>query len=128
MLDQDIQNLKELMQASNDFEYVKVTDLENMFDTFVDFRDNRVFDLNRTLYINVDPDRLPTFTIDVEMHWTTISYKIYGTTRLAWLLWKLNNIDASNIFISKKPGEVVKYLPKRLVDGLVEQLNDFNEP
>ena len=108
--------------------YLKITDLENWFETFEDKRNNTVFDINRTVYINVDPSRLPDFVCDAHMHWPLISYKIYGTTRLAWLLWKLNNVDASTIFIAKEPGDSIKYLPKQYVDGIVEELNDFDSP
>lgn len=107
--------------------YLKITDLENWFNVHVDKRDNTVFDLNRTIYINVDPSALPDFICDHEMHWPLISYKIYGTTRLAWLLWKINRVEADSIFIAKLPGEKVKYLPKQYVDSITADLNDFDE-
>lgn len=107
--------------------YLKITDLENLFDVFIDKRQNVVFDVNKTLYIDVDPSKLPEFVVDTPMHWTLISFKIYGTTRLAWLLWKLNRVDARTIFDAKQPGEKIKYLPKHYVDGIVADLNDFNE-
>ena len=66
--------------------FLKIQDLENMFDIFEDSRHNRVYNLNKTLYIEVDLDKLPDFICDCEMHWPLISYRIYGTTRLAWLL------------------------------------------
>lgn len=107
--------------------YLKVTDLENMLDVFTDKRGNIVFDLNRTIYINVDPNRLPEYECKAQLHWTTISYNIYGSTRLAWLLWKLNNIDASNIFQAKQPGDKVKYLPQKYVESIVSEINDFEQ-
>lgn len=115
----------ELDETNN---YLKITDLENWFETFEDKRNNTVFDINRTIYINVDPSKLPDFECNSEMHWPLISYKIYGTTRLAWLLWKLNKVDASTIFQAKSPGDRVKYLPKQYVDSIVEELNDFDTP
>ena len=91
--------------------YLKITDLENIFDVFTDKRDNAVFNLNESLYINVDPSVLPEHICSSEMHWTTLSYILYGTTRLAWLLMKINNVDAKDVFVSKKPGERIRYLP-----------------
>ena len=107
--------------------YLKITDLDNFFDVMIDKRGNTVYDLNKTLYIDVDPKLLPEFECTHEMHWTLISHKIYGTTRLAWLLWKLNRVDASTIFIAKQPGDKVKYLPKQYVDSIVGELNEFDE-
>ena len=49
------------------------------------------------------------------MHWTLISYKIYGTTRLAWLLWKANNVQMADTFKVKMPGDIVYYLPRENV-------------
>ena len=114
----------ELNETNN---YLKITDLENMFDVFTDKRNNIVFDLNKTLYINVDPSRLPVYECTAEMHWTLISYKLYGTTRLAWLLWKINKVDAGNIFVAKQPGEKVKYIPQKYVETIVSDINDFDE-
>lgn len=113
------------LNEAND--YLKITDLENWFDVFVDKRGNTVFDLNRTIYLNADPAALPDFICDHEMHWPLISYKIYGTTRLAWLLWKINKVSATQIFNAKQPGDKVKYLPKKYVDSITADLNDFDE-
>lgn len=104
---------------------LKITDLENEFDIYQDKRGNLVFDINRTLYINVDKSILLTFLCDCEMHWTLISYRIYGTTRLAWLLWKLNDVGPDTIFNAKNPGDQILYLPKQYVDTLVANINDF---
>ena len=91
--------------------YLKITDLENIFDIHVDKRGNAVFNMNETLYINVDRNSLPSFTCTSEMHWTTISYAIYGTTRLAWLLLKLNNVEPIELFNAKQPGDKILYMP-----------------
>ena len=105
--------------------YLKITDLENWFETFEDKRNNTVFDINRTVYINVDPSKLPDFVCDSEMHWPLISYKIYGTTRLAWLLWKLNGVTAKDVFKAKQPKDEVKYLPKQYSDTIIADINEF---
>lgn len=107
--------------------YLKITDLENFFDVLEDKRKNTVYDLNSTVYLNVNPKELPTFVCDCVAQWPLLSYKIYGTTRLAWLLQKLNNASASDILQSKKPGDEVKYLPTQYVDGIVSELNSLDE-
>lgn len=105
--------------------FLKIYDLENMFDVFNDSRGNNVFSLNKTLYIKVDLDALPEFICDHEMHWPLISYKIYGTTRLAWLLQKINGVTAADIFKAKQPKDIVKYLPATYKDTLIADINDF---
>lgn len=115
------------LDISETGKYLKITDLENIFDIYVDKRNNAVFNLNETLYINVDVSQLPEFICNAEMHWTTLSYKIYGTTRLAWLLLKVNNVDARQIFDAKQPGDKVKYLPKKYVDGVVASITEFDQ-
>lgn len=111
----------------NDFnEFIKIQDLENELDVFEDQRGNNVFNLNKTLFISVDKERLPDFICDYEMHWPLISYKLYGTTRLAWLLQKINGVTAADVFKAKQPRDVVKYLPKKYVDSIVADMNEFN--
>ena len=40
---------------------LKITDLENMFDVYVDKNLNNMFNLNKTLYIKIEQSSLPTF-------------------------------------------------------------------
>ena len=104
---------------------LRITDLENAFDTFIDKKLNRVFNLNKSIYINAAESSLSKFQCTHPMHWTTISYKIYGTTRLAWLLWKINNVDVADTFKPKQPGDIVYFLPTNLVQGIVSEINSF---
>ena len=106
--------------------YLKITDLENIFDIYVDKRHNAVYNMNQTLYINVDRDLLPDYVCTSEMHWTTLSYLIYGTTRLAWLLLKVNDVEAKDMFKAKQPGEKIKFLPKSYMDNVVATINEFD--
>jgi hypothetical protein len=109
-----------------DEEFLKITDLENMLSLFIDNRGRLMFNLNETLYIDASESSLSTFICDHPMHWTTLSYRIYGTTRLAWLLCKVNNVRCENIFKAKQPGDKVLYLPVSYVDSIVSQLNDLD--
>ena len=106
---------------------LKISDLENMFDIFVDKKLNNVFNLNTSLYVSIDKSKLPTFQCDHQMHWPLISYKIYGTTRLAWLLWKTNGTSVEDTFKAKQPGDIVYYLPQQLVQQIISNINDFDE-
>ena len=107
-------------------EILKITDLENSFDIFVDKKLNRMFNLNQSIYVKVDKDSLPKFQCNQVMHWPLISYKIYGTTRLAWLLWKVNEVSAIDTFNAKHPGDIIYYLPNNIVQDIVSNINSFN--
>ena len=52
-----------------------------------------------------------------------MSYIIYGTTRLAWLLMKLNKVKAADVFAQLKAGTTVKYLTKDIVQKIIETIN-----
>ena len=106
---------------------LKITDLENMFDVFVDKKLNNVFNLNTSLYIKVDKNQLPKFQCKYSMHWTLISYQIYSTTRLAWLLWKINDVKVDEVFKAKQPGEIVYYLSKEQIEDIITNINDFKQ-
>ena len=68
--------------------------------------------MNASLYLDAADDILLDYICDYDMQWPLLSYKIYGTTRLAWLLMKLNKVKPADVFKLKMTGETVKYLPK----------------
>ena len=79
-------------------DWLKITDLENMFHIYQDDKQNNCYNLNATLYVNVPLEYFQLYTCDCDSTWTLLSYKLYGTTRLAWLLMKLNEVKASEVF------------------------------
>lgn len=101
-------------------EYLRITDFDNFFSIY-DIDGNIQYNLNETLYINVDESILKDFTLTTNMHWPLISYKIYGTTRLAWLLMKLNKVDAINVFKIRDAAETIKYIPIEYVQQNILQ-------
>jgi hypothetical protein len=105
-----------------DSDNVKVTDLETMFSVYLDKRGNYALNLNEGLYLSFNQSNLPHVKLDHDLFWTTISYKIYGTTRLAWLLMKLNNVQASQIFDIQRTGTDIYYIPKESVNRLLREL------
>lgn len=107
--------------------YLKITDFENFFTVHEDKNDRYFYNLNETLYFNVDKDSLSDYVCTMTMHWPLISYKLYGTTRLAWLLWKLNDIGPADIFKAKNPGDVIKYIPNEYVESIVADLNEYDD-
>ena len=107
-------------------DWLKITDLENMFHIYQDDKQNNCYNLNATLYVNVPLEYFQLYTCDCDSTWTLLSYKLYGTTRLAWLLMKLNEVKASEVFQLKHPGDVIKYIPKEIVQNIVGDMNNVN--
>jgi len=72
---------------------VSMLDFENFFDITTDRNGYKRYNLNSTLYLNYSYGDLLEYVPSHDLHWTTVSYNIYGTTRLAWLLCKINKIS-----------------------------------
>lgn len=106
-------------------EYLKITDFENFFNIY-NVKENAQFNLNSTLYLNIQDNLLEKYILTHNMHWPLISYKIYGTTRLVWLLLKINNIQTKDIFKIRMAAETIKYLPIQYVQqDIIQQLNGY---
>ena len=108
----------------NERAYLKMTDLENFFNVYLDKRGNYVYNLNTSIYFDIEDNALEEYVLNHDMHWTLISYKLYQTPRLAWLLMKLNNISAADVFKKRLASEKVKYIPKKQLETLISMLGD----
>lgn len=107
-------------------DYWKTTDFENLFDINSDRLGRYGFNLNENLYLDIPDSALNTYTCQYsEMHWPLISYIIYGTTRLAWLLMKLNNVSVKDMFTPKRASDTVKYINKETLPQLVKVVNGY---
>lgn len=104
--------------------WLKITDLENMFNIYLDKKGNFVYNLNSSVYFNDQNAVLSTYTLTTDAHWPLVSYKIYGTTRLAWLLMKLNGVDATNVFKKLHASDKVKYIEKQNLERILDILNE----
>ena len=111
-----------MKMADTDNPNLRISDLENMFTVHVDRKGNYAFNLNEGLYLSYDTTNLPKIKLDHDLFWTTISYKIYGTTRLAWLLMKINGIEADRIFDIQTTGTDIYYLSKETVNRLLTEI------
>lgn len=106
-------------------DYLKITDFENFFNIF-DINGNVQYNLNSTLYFNISDDILEDYTLSTNAHWPLISYQIYGTTRLAWLLLKINKIQTKDIFKIRCAAETIKYIPIQYVQqNILQQINGY---
>lgn len=106
---------------------LKITDFENFFEVYVDRYGNWSYNLNENLYFKFDREKLQKYTCKHTMFWPLISYQLYGSTRLAWLLMKLNDIDADKMFEPKQPGDVVYYISNEVVQNIVDNINEHSE-
>ena len=71
---------------------VKITDFEHFFNVYQDGKKNFKYNLNSTVYFDTKNAKTLEYVVKYDSHWTLISYNIYKTTRLAWLLMKLNDV------------------------------------
>ena len=86
-------------------------DLDKMFSLFIDEEGRWQYNLNSTFYLIDIPDEVCQWYIcPTDMHWPSISRKVYGSTRLAWFLMKLNGVRDQNIFDQIKAGTRIRYL------------------
>ena len=111
---------------NSDMDYIKITDFENILSIYIDKKNNYFFNLNSTVYINISDDQILTYVCDFELQWPLISYKIYGTTRLAWLLMKINNVNIKDVFKTVPIGTKVKYINQERVSDLISDINNFD--
>lgn len=117
-----------IFDYEDDVPYLKITDFENFFDFYADSKrlNNYVYNLNSTLYLNIPKENLTDYQLIHNLQWSLISYNVYGTTRLTWLLWKINNVDALHIFDTLPAGTIVKVLPMTDVQNIVKIINDYD--
>lgn len=108
-----------------DMRFLKVTDFENSLNIYQDKDKNYFYNLNSSLYINVTDELLLTYTCDYDMQWPLLSYKIYGTTRLTWLLQKLNKVKSKDIFKMLNVGDKIKYISKEQMNNIIAGINNI---
>lgn len=106
-----------------DMPYLQMQDLENMLTVHADKRGNYVFNLNQGIYVSISRDNLSYYTLTHPMHWPVISYVIYDTTRLAWLLMLVNDVKIDNAFDIIQPGTSVLYPTTEAVSQIVSVIN-----
>lgn len=96
---------------SNEDTHPDFFDLDKMFSLFIDEEGRWQYNLNSTFYLVDIPDEVCEWYIcPTDMHWPSISWKVYGDTRLAWFLMKLNDVRDQNIFDQVKAGTRIRFL------------------
>jgi len=101
---------------------LKITDFENFFDVYESDNVYR-YNLNNSIFLNIDDSVILTYELKTPAHWSLISYKLYGTPRLAWLLMKINNVSLSETFEKLQPGTKIKYVSENNVKAILRSLD-----
>lgn len=116
--------LKNISDIDPDYSSSKITDLENFFDIYLDKNGNYVYNLNQGLYFKFDKSLLPVYVCDHDAHWPLVSYKLYGTTRLAWLLAKINDATFEQMMKPVLAGQRIFTLDKDTVQNIVASFQE----
>ncbi len=98
-------------------------DMANLFIQFLDKNNNVVYNINDSVALNfLDPsDNLVSiYLVGDKDTFQTIAYKFYGTTRLWWLIARLNNVE--DAFVRPKSGSYLKILNPSLITTIASQL------
>lgn len=94
---------------------------ENIFKVYKNDKGQYYYNINKSIVFpeNIDKTKVSFITVKQKQAWTTISYNVYGTIELWWLICLLNKID--NPIKQPEPGTVLKVLNyDALNDVLVE--------
>lgn len=94
-------------------------DMAGIFIKFIDKNGVSVYNINDTFNIALTDTGSNLYTNYVVLEgdsYQTISYRVYGTTRLWWLIAKMNNVtDATELPV---PGEIIRILNKNFVSDV----------
>jgi hypothetical protein len=70
---------------------------------------------------DIDPTFFKSYNVDVDIPWVVMSYKIYGTVNLWWLLCLINGVQDA----TKNPelGTTIRALKTQYINTIVNQIN-----
>lgn len=102
---------------------ISFLDFENFFNIYQDENAYYFYNLNSTVYLDIPQSRLKNYVCQHDLHWPTISYNIYGTVRLAWVLMKVNNISPDIAFNIVSAGSTVKYLDRNDITTIIDSFS-----
>lgn len=116
------------MKASDIDKGIKLVDFENFFGVHENETDQRkpyLYNLNETVYFDGVPSN--EYKLKHDMFWTTLSYEIYGTTRLWWALMKVNNVGMDRTFEPVYAGETIRYIGKDEIRSILLNIGDIGK-
>ena len=117
----------ELNKRHNDIEaFGKLgTDMyENIFNVYKADEDYYAYNISKSVHIphNIDPKFIDYIRVAGKQTWTNLSFQIYGSITLWWLILVTNGIQ--NPVLLPEPGMVLKIIKPEFVDTILQQIKD----
>lgn len=99
---------------------------ENIFRVYQDFTNNKGFywyNITNKIALpsNLDSDLLDTTVVNTKTSWTTLSYILYGSIYLWYLLYILNKTQ-NRFYIS--PGEKIIFIKNQYLTTVINKINE----
>lgn len=98
------------------------TRYENIFKIYYDEDGYPFYNLNKSIVFpqNLDPSLYNLAVYDAPLHWPILSYKLYQTIYLWWMITEVNNIR--NPFILPEIGTTLRYIKPEYVQFVLGQI------
>lgn len=98
------------------------TRYENIFKVYFNEDNLPFYNLNRSISFpnNLDPSLYSVVIYDTPTHWPIVSYRLYQTIYLWWMITEVNNIQ--NPFILPEPGTPIRYIKPEYVQYVLGQI------
>jgi hypothetical protein len=117
---------KELYKKSSDIpELATISShsYERIFNVYTD-DDFYAYNINKTIHFpdDLDPSFIDHIRISGKLAWSHISFKVYGTIKLWWLLCLVNKI--LNPVILPRPGMIIKIIKPAAVKHVIGQIDE----
>lgn len=118
--------MDDLGQYQSDIQTLPVlqnTRYENIFKIYQD-GDVPFYNLNKSINFpnDLDPNLFNVFIYDSQMQWPIVSYKLYQTIYLWWLITEVNNIR--NPYILPEVGTAMRYIKPEYVQFVLSQIKN----
>lgn len=102
--------------------------LANILIQFIDKSGNLVFNNNDSITIDLTDNGSNLYynhVVSLADTYQTISHRYYGTTRLWWLIAKMNGVMDATIL--PKPGTVIKVLNENFLELIVSNISKIQQ-
>ncbi len=104
---------------------IDYADIENSFNVATDEFGNYYFNLNTTIVIEPGTE-YKLYDLKQDLAWPLVSYKLYGTTRAAWILMKINEVKFEDVFKPVKSGTKIKYLDTNQIQMIANTMSNLD--
>jgi hypothetical protein len=102
---------------------------ENIFKVYKKTKDGKDFyfyNINNKIILptNVDEVYLQTLELDRTLPWTILSYNIYGTIYLWYILYILNKSNNNKPDFHARAGSTIAYIKPEFISSVVKSINE----